>query len=105
MLSFTSGVAGDSASVGWRNLSNTSDFGWLTAPVYAQAGKALEASIPLATVFPNGIPAKGTRVALYAVIMNKSGEAAPEGGVTPGQDGGTAFAVSTVAWFDLFPPN
>ncbi len=105
MVSFTSGVAGDSASAGWRNLSNTSDFAWLTAPVYAQAGKALEASIPLATLFPNGIPAKGTRVALFAVVTNKSGDAAPEGGVTPGQDGAKAFEVMTVAWFDLFPPG
>lgn len=105
MVSFSSGVASESASAGWRNLGNTSDFAWLTAPVLAQGGKAMEASIPLATLFPNGIPAKGTRVALFAVITNKTGEAAPDGGVTPGQDGGKAFAVSTVAWFDLFPPN
>lgn len=105
MLTFSSGNASESGSVGWRSLEKIGDFAWLTAPVFAQAGKAVEGAIPLATLFPGGVPAKGTRVALVAVVVNKFGDATPTGGICPPQvSAGAAFEISDVAYFDLHPP-
>ncbi len=49
-----------SESAGWRSLTNPADLAWLEAPLVADAvAGSLETSIPLATLFPNGVPAQG----------------------------------------------
>ncbi len=103
MLSVTSGKASDAGSAGWRSLGNINDFAWYGAPLYAQANKALETAIPLADLFPSGIPAAGRRVGLFVVITNKAGDAAPDGGAIPDKTQG-AFVIDAIAWFDIFPP-
>ena len=103
MLSVTSGKAADAGSAGWRSLANVADFAWYGAPLYAQANKALETAIPLKDLFPNGVPATGSRVGLFVVITNKAGDAAPEGGAIPDKTKGL-FEIDAIAWFDIFPP-
>ncbi|MCB9739437.1 MAG: IPT/TIG domain-containing protein [Deltaproteobacteria bacterium] len=104
LQSFSSGNPAESTGAGWRDLKNVNDFAWLGATVFALANKGLEAEIPLATLFPNGVPAKGTRVALFAVVTNNDGSVAPDSGVTPPQDNpATALTINKVAWFDLHP--
>lgn len=104
LQSFSTGNPSESTGAGWRDLKNDSDFAWLGATVLAQAGKGVEGALPLATIFPNGVPANGTRIALYAVVTNKDGSVAPDNGVCPAQVGAAnALTVDTVAWFDLFP--
>ena len=67
-----------STAAGWRSLANINDFGWLlgtikTAPATATLGATLEASMPLATLYPNGIPTAGVALRWVAVVVNKDG--------------------------------
>lgn len=70
-----------STAAGWRNLSNTSDFGWLAAPVMCTGSNipgvppGMEASIPLTTLYPLGIAKTGVTLKWLVVVGNKDGSA------------------------------
>ncbi len=70
-----------STAAGWRNLSNTGDFGWIGAPIVCAANSipavppGMEAAIPLATLYPLGIPKTGVTLKWLVVIGNKDGTA------------------------------
>src|SRR6185503_15460656 len=59
-------VAGDALSgdAGWRLLFNAGDLGWFEGAV--AAGPAVEASIPMATILPSGVPGSGATLAIFA---------------------------------------
>jgi len=72
MASYAGGDPGQSTQAGWRNLSNVKDFAWLGAPVKT-SGQTIEATIALATLYPNGIPPEGVNLHLIAVLVNANG--------------------------------
>ena len=67
-------VAGDALSgdAGWRWLGNASDLGWFEGAV--ATGTAVEASIPIQTLLPGGVPGSGATLALFARLVNRDGE-------------------------------
>lgn len=74
MAGFDGGDAGQSTGAGWRGLGNLEDFSWLAFPVKAHfANKVIEASIPIATLFPNGVPAGGADLQFFAALVSKDG--------------------------------
>ncbi|MBM4354961.1 MAG: hypothetical protein FJ109_14440, partial [Deltaproteobacteria bacterium] len=73
MASFLEGEdLGGSTYVGWRGLEPTNNFPWLQGTVACTADM-LEAAIPMATLFPNGKPAGGKKVALFVKVTNAYG--------------------------------
>ncbi len=75
MTSFISGsdLAG-AVDAGWRLLSPPGDFSWLDGTVLADADNGvIEASIPLETLFPGGLPDSGRTVALFVKLGNSYG--------------------------------
>jgi len=105
MGSFTSGKLAESTAAGWRNLKKVGDFGWETAPVHAKTGKGLEASIPLKTLFPAGIPKAGTTLGFVVAVVNAAGSAVPDNAKVPEQGSGKATVIDTVVTLRIFPPN
>lgn len=73
-----------STAAGWRNLAVAGDFGWLPAAVKTSAG-AVETAIPLATLYPNGVPAVGVTLKYVILIGNANGSAVSNQ-FLPGQD-------------------
>ncbi len=73
MSSFLEGEdLGGSTYVGWRGLDPTNNFPWLQGTV-ACTPDMLEAAIPMATLFPNGKPVGGKKVALFVKVTNAYG--------------------------------
>ncbi|MCO4763273.1 MAG: IPT/TIG domain-containing protein [Myxococcales bacterium] len=103
MKSFLSGKPAESTSAGWRSLSKPGDLSWLGGQVIAQAGKGIEASLPLKTLFPKGIPAKGATVALFVKVVNATGSVAPKGAIVPKQTATDAVTVDTVVKIRVYP--
>ncbi len=75
MASFAAGSdLGGAKDVGWRQLTPVDNLAWLDGSVIADAdGETLEAAIPLATLFPNGVPGSGKTVALFIRLSNGYG--------------------------------
>lgn len=74
MASFAQGsdLAG-STYVGWRAMGTPYNLPWFQGSVKCSTN-ACEATIPLATVLPGGIPVAGTQVALFAKITDRYGD-------------------------------
>ncbi|MFH2005174.1 MAG: IPT/TIG domain-containing protein [bacterium] len=62
-----------SDNAGWRGLSNPSDLAWLTGTVDAGT-HLLECSIPIATLWPGGVPTGGVAVAIVVKIADPDGQ-------------------------------
>ncbi len=74
MASFTQGSdLGGSLYVGWRAMGTPYNLPWFQGTVKSGNG-AIEAAVPLSTVLPQGIPAAGTEVALFAKITDRYGD-------------------------------
>lgn len=58
--------------VGWRSLSEPANLGWLPGTILC-GDKAVEAAFPIATLFPDGVPAGGKEVAVFVRISNAYG--------------------------------
>jgi hypothetical protein len=102
MASFDGVDLAQSTGAGWRNLSNASDFSWLNGAIKTTATQ-LEATIPLATLYPAGIPATGMTLKYAVVLVNKDGSAVSNQ-FLPGQDG-APDATTLVNWgtFHVYP--
>jgi hypothetical protein len=61
-----------SGDAGWRWLGNASDLGWFEGAV--ASGTAVEASIPMQTILPGGVPGSGATLAIFARLVNRDGE-------------------------------
>ena len=83
MKSFLGKTLADSKEAGWRGMKDVANFDWLLGEVLSQPGSGVEASIPLATLFPNGVPAAGTQVAFFAAVVNKDGSLVAPGAISP----------------------
>jgi len=104
MKSFDGKVLGESKDAGWRDMKNVSDFSWLSGQVVAKAGIGVEASIPLKTVFPQGVPKAGTKVAFFAAVVTKDGGKVAPGGITPNKTSDDYKGVAKeLATFYVFP--
>ncbi len=103
MASFTSGKTADSTAAGWRGLHKADDFSWLPAPVHAKAGSGVETAIPLKTLFPKGIPANGTTIAIAVTVLNKNGAQVPKMAQLPVQGGGQATTFDKFVTLKIFP--
>ncbi|MDY0001424.1 MAG: IPT/TIG domain-containing protein [Polyangia bacterium] len=65
-------MAGTSTEAGWRGLSPLGDLPWLTGTVDTGA-HAVEASIPLATLWTSGVPSGGATVAVTVKLGDYEG--------------------------------
>ncbi|MBM4343431.1 MAG: IPT/TIG domain-containing protein [Deltaproteobacteria bacterium] len=74
MASFDGADLSKSTAAGWRGLQKPSDFAWLAGTVKAGAG-AVEASIALKTLYPQGVPAGGAELRVVVVLGNANGAA------------------------------
>ncbi len=100
MASFDGVDVATSTAAGWRNLANVLDFAWLNGPVKAAVDKdQFEASIPLATIYPNGVPAAGVKLKYVIVLGNKDGSAVSNQ-FLPAQEG-APDATTLVTWGNL----
>ncbi len=76
MATFAGGDLGGSTNAGWRGLSKATDLAWLQGVVQAKSGNAaVEASISLDQLYPNGIPASGAPLKIACVLVNGDGSA------------------------------
>ncbi len=75
MTSFISGSdLSGSVDAGWRELTPADKFPWLDGTVLAdEANGVVEAAIPLATLFPGGLPESGRTVGLVVKLTNSYG--------------------------------
>lgn len=96
MASQTTGKPADSAKAGWRGLAKPADLSWLGGKVVAKTGSGVEASIPLKTLFPNGVPATGATVAFFVKVVNADGSVAPKNGAVPDQSSSKPAEIDTV---------
>ena len=104
MKSFFGKTLADSKEAGWRGMKNPANFDWVLGQVVAQSGSGVEASIPLATLFPNGVPAKGTEVAFFAAVVNKTGGQVAPGAISPNTTNVSyGEQVKQLASFHVFP--
>ncbi len=62
----------------------------------AKAGAGVEASLPLSTLFPNGVPASGATVAFFIKVVNGDGSVAPKNTSIPDQTTTDAASIDTV---------
>jgi hypothetical protein len=61
-------------NAGWRDIAlEPANFHWMSGTLVAGAA-AFEASIPLATLFGGSMPADGTRLAVFARLVNEDGQ-------------------------------
>ena len=90
--------------VGWRRLAPPYDLSWVPGGV-ACSENAVETVIPLATVFPAGVPPEGTEVAVVVKLIDQFGDADGISNQTvPGFfDPEHIKAVGEVASFRLLP--
>ncbi len=88
-------------AAGWRSLSNPADLAWLTGTVDAGTG-VLELSIPIATLWPSGVPAGGATAAVVVKIADYEG-AAYANQTLPEED--TGATVSQVFTFRIRPAS
>lgn len=87
LASFGGVDLGQSTAAGWRGFADVANFAWLAGPIAGKPGSGFEASIPLKTLYPNGIPAGGAKLRLLVTLGNKDGAASsnqylPEQGAT-----------------------
>jgi hypothetical protein len=61
-----------SGDAGLRLLANAQDLGWFPAAV--ATGPAVEVSIPMSTLLPEGVPGSGATLAVFARLVNRDGE-------------------------------
>lgn len=64
-----------STAAGWRAFADTGNFAWLLGAIAGKPGTGLEATIPLKTLYPNGIPGSGAAMRVVVVLGNKDGAA------------------------------
>ena len=77
MASFAGGDLGASTAAGWRGTSPASNLPWLQGVVQAKAASgAVEASIALSQLYPNGVPPSGAQLRIACVLINADGSAA-----------------------------
>jgi len=77
MASFAGGDLAGSTKAGWRGMAKPDDLAWLQGIVQASSSNAaVEASISLAQLYPNGIPASGAALKVACVLVNGDGSAA-----------------------------
>ncbi len=87
MASFATGNPAESIAAGWRDLAKPDDLAWLGAPVLANKAKqGIEASIPLKALYPAGLPATGSTLAVVVLLGSKDGSTLSNQ-VLPSQDG------------------
>lgn len=104
MKSFLGKTLADSKEAGWRGMKDPANFDWLLGEVLVQAGSGVEASIPLATLFPNGVPEKGTQIAFFAAVVNKDGSMVAPGAITPNlTDDDYGNVAKEFSVFNMFP--
>ena len=108
MASFSMGSdLGGSVSAGWRQLGGLAvptDLAWLDGDVRANADAAsIEARIPLATLFPQGIPAEGTTVGIIVRLGNATGEFLSNQGLPEPSDPSTPGAATAAATLTVLP--
>jgi hypothetical protein len=72
---FTQGSdLGQSSHVGWRKFTLPYDFSWVPGTVLTdQASQSMEAAIPLAVLYPAGVPVSGTTAAVFVRIIDHFG--------------------------------
>jgi hypothetical protein len=75
MAGFGGGDLGQSLAAGWRALWPLDDFGWLSGTVQGTAGVGLEASVPLQTLYPKGLPPGGVKLRIAVALGNDNGAA------------------------------
>jgi hypothetical protein len=87
---------------GWRALDPPWDLPWIVGTVVTGNG-AVEAGIPLATLYPGGVPAAGARGAVFAKLVDRFGDAGGISNQTLPQSASQApiEQVDTVASFDI----
>ena len=76
MQSFGGGDLALSTGAGLRGLDTPTNFAWLDAKISANAAAdmpGIEASLPLSTLYPNGVPKTGATLAYVVVLLNKDG--------------------------------
>ncbi len=75
MAAFDGSDLAKSLSAGWRSLAKPTDLAWLNGPVLSSAN-AIEASISLKTLYPQGIPATGAYLQILVALVNANGSSA-----------------------------
>ena len=97
--SWISAGEGLSGEAGWRLLSPSDNFGWVVGDMITGTN-AVEMSVPLATLFPTGIPASGVKVGIVVRITYYGNaypnQSLPMGVAGEGSTQQTAVAVLTV---------
>ncbi len=74
MGSFEGADLSKSTAAGWRGLQKPNDFAWLAGTVKTGAG-AIEASVAIKSLYPQGIPAGGAELRIVVVLGNAIGSA------------------------------
>jgi len=103
MASFeTGGNLDDAAFVGWRELGPPYNLAWLQGSVVCTPG-GTEAAIPLATIYPAGVPDNGTQVAVFVKLTDRYGDLDGISNQTLPEyyDADDVKNIGTVAVFDL----
>jgi hypothetical protein len=88
-----------STLAGWRSFADTANFAWLLGAIAGKPGTGFEATIPLKTLYPNGIPVTGAAMRVLVVLGNKDGAAIsnqflPEQGASTVSAGLSVFPVN-----------
>ncbi|NOZ02089.1 MAG: hypothetical protein GXP54_09400 [Deltaproteobacteria bacterium] len=108
MKSFTEGSDLGSAGQGsgWRDIGDPGDFAWIQGSVVTKTGgNGIEAAIPIATVFPDGIPAQGSNVALVVRLVNADGQYTSNQTLPQDHDAANPWTMTKVAVFAVLPAN
>ncbi len=104
MASFGGGDLAGSTNAGWRGMSNLADLPWLQGIVQASSSNAaVEASISLALLYPNGIPASGAPLKIACVLGNGDGSAASNQILPPQLSQPTATTIATWRSVHVYP--
>jgi len=96
---------GDSLNAGWRQVGGLADqgnLGWLCGQVVGNPDDgALEASIPLSVLYPDGLPTGGADVGLVVRIVSGEGNFLSNQSLPPLVDGGNVYEVVGVVRFRI----
>ncbi len=104
MASFAGGDLAGSGSAGWRGMTKLTDLPWLQGVVQASASNgAVEASIALSQLYPNGIPASGAPLKVACVLVNGDGSAASNQILPPQVNQPSASTIATWWSVHIYP--
>ena len=100
MSSFAGGDLGGATKAGWRGMTKLDDLPWLQGIVQANASNnAVEASISLAQLYPNGIPNSGAVVKIACVLTSADGSAVSNQILPPQASAPSSTTLST--WWSV----